>query len=382
MEDISKLRDEIDDIDNKLTKLFEERMNIVKRVAEYKKNNNVPVLNSNREEEVINKNIKNLKDKTLNQYAREYLDSMMTISKNYQKNYLNSLSVKDNSIETDESIKNISKDSILGFPGVPGAFSEEALYSFFGDGITAYNVEEFEDIFIEIVKGTIKYGIVPIENSSTGSIADVYDYLNKYESYIAGEICLKINQNLIGIKGASIEDITEVYSHPQGFGQSKHFLKKHSNWKLIPMSNTSKGSEYVKEQNSKNIAAIGSLRASQIYDLEIIKSNINSNDLNTTRFAVISKELVLNKDNDKISIVLSTEHKAGSLCNVLKHFAENSLNLLKIESRPIKEKPWEYYFYIDFEGNLLDEKVKDVISSLKECCSYIKILGNYKKYSE
>lgn len=378
MEDISKLRDEIDNIDRKLTKLFEERMEIVKSVAEYKKNNNLPVLNSNREEEVINKNLRNLKDKDLSRYVTEYLNSMMKISRSYQDNYLQSCSNNSNAIKSDEAAKKNDKDLVLGFPGVPGAFSEEALLQYFGEAITTYNVKEFEDIFIELKNGNIQYGIVPIENSSTGSITEVFDYLNKYDFYIVGETCLKINQNLMGIKGSSIEDITEVYSHPQGFGQSKEFLKNYGFWKLIPMSNTSKGAEYVRKQNCRNMAAIGSARAAEIYDLEVIRSNINCNETNTTRFAIIGKELELNEYSDKISIVLSTEHKAGSLYSVLKHFAENNLNMLKIESRPIKDKPWEYYFYIDFQGNLLDEKVKAVIDSLKKNCNSIKILGNYK----
>jgi chorismate mutase / prephenate dehydratase len=276
-----------------------------------------------------------------------------------------------------------SKDSYkIGFQGVPGSFSEQALFGYFGNHVDTHSVDEFEDIFKALKTNKIAYGVLPIENSSTGAITQVYDLLNKYEFHIIGEICLKIRHHLLGIKGCTIDDIEEVYSHPQGFEQSRDFLKQYDRWKLIPYYNTAKSAELIKMKNSKSMAAIGSKKAAEIYGLEILASNINSNITNTTRFVIVGKELRKDHLSNKISIVLSTKHKAGCLYNVLRHFAKNDINMLKIESRPIKDKPWEYFFYIDFEGNLEDPIIELAIDSMDRDSEYFKILGNYPKYEE
>lgn len=270
----------------------------------------------------------------------------------------------------------------IGFQGVPGSFSEQALFEYFGSHISTRSVKEFEDIFIELKRGTIDFGVLPIENSSTGGISDVYDLLNKYDNYITGEICLKVEHHLVGIEGMKLDDIREVYSHSQGFSQCREFLKDYPDWKLIPYYNTAKSAEYVMQQNSRSMAAISSCRASELYGLKILKSHINSNASNTTRFVVVGKELNTTTECNKITAVFSTAHKAGSLYKVLRHFAENNINLLKIESRPIIEKPWEYFFHIDFEGNLNDERVQLAVESVKENSSYFKFIGNYKSHRE
>lgn len=266
----------------------------------------------------------------------------------------------------------------VGFQGVKGAFSEEALYNFFAEEVDTVAVKNFEDICISLNNGTIDYGVLPIENSSTGAISDVYDLINRYECYIVGETHVKVNHNLMGINGCQLEDIEEVYSHPQAFEQSKDFLNKY-NWKLVPYYNTAKSAEYIMKKNNKKIAAIGSKKAAQIYHLDILADGINSNHRNTTRFIILGKELISNIDCNKISVVLSTAHKAGALYHVLKHFAENNINLLKIESRPVGHTPWEYYFYIDFEGNIETETIKHALSHMSNDCHHFKILGNYRQ---
>jgi chorismate mutase/prephenate dehydratase len=266
----------------------------------------------------------------------------------------------------------------VGFQGVKGAFSEQALYNFFQEKVEIVAVKTFEDICLSLDNNLIEYGVLPIENSSTGAITDVYDLINKYDCYIVGETHVKVNHNLMGINGCNLEDIKEVYSHPQAFEQSKDFLKNY-NWKLVPYYNTAKSAEYIMKKNSKNIAAIGSTKAAQIYNLNILASNINSNNQNTTRFIILGKKLETNPQCNKISVVLSTEHRAGALYNVLKHFAENNINMLKIESRPIGHTPWEYNFYIDFEGNIENEIIKKALLHMEKDCHHFKILGNYKQ---
>lgn len=367
MDDLLKIREEIDKIDSELVKLFEQRMKYVLEVAEYKKKNNLEVFHKSREEEVIKNGIKHLNDKRFSDSVEKFLNSIMKISREMQNEII--LSYEKNNI-------------IVGFQGVSGSFSEQALLEYFGYDISTKPVEQFEDIFIELKNNKIDYGVLPIENSSTGAIAEVYDLLNKYDCYITGEICLKVDQNLLGIKGASIEDIEEVYSHPQAFSQSTEFLKNYPRWKLIPYKNTAKSAEYVKNQNNKKLAAIGSKKAAELYGLDVLKSNINFNSTNSTRFVIISRELKEDIYNNKVSVVFSTSHKVGCLYNVLKCFSENYLNLLKIESRPLPNKPWEYLFYVDFEGNLKDETVQLAIEAVKNNSRYFKILGNYKKHND
>lgn len=265
----------------------------------------------------------------------------------------------------------------VGFQGVSGSFSEEALFNYFPNDVDTKNFEQFEDVFEGVSKGEIQYGVLPIENSSTGAITTVYDLLNQYDCYIVGETFVRPIQNLLGIKGAAIEDITEVYSHPQGFEQSKPFLAQH-NWNLIPYYNTARSAEYVMQQNNKHIAAIASRKAAEIYGLDILVENINFNVQNTTRFIIIGQSLKINNVCNKISIVFSTKHQAGALYTALKHFAENSINLLKIESRPVQHTPWEYYFYIDFVGNTHDPVIKNTIEQMQKECHHFKLLGNYK----
>ncbi|KPU44785.1 P-protein [Oxobacter pfennigii] len=268
----------------------------------------------------------------------------------------------------------------VGFQGVPGSYSEEALINYFGREVDMIAVREFEDVFSELDKNTIEYGVLPIENSSTGAIANVYDLLNRHDYYIVGEICIKVSHCLMGVKGAKIDDIEEVYSHPQGLEQCREYLSSHRDWKLIPYRNTAVSAEYVNEKGSKSLGAIASKRAAELYNLEILAENINMNDTNYTRFAIIGKEMDKSESPDKISIVISTEHKAGCLYNVLKYFAENNINLLKIESRPVAHTPWEYYFYIDYEGNLNDITVINATKEIERNSCYFKLLGNYKKH--
>lgn len=272
----------------------------------------------------------------------------------------------------------IDKNTNIGYYGVLGSYSHEAMLNIFGEGYNEVNSESFEGVFKLLEEGKIRYGVVPIENSSTGGISDVMDLLNKYKLFIVKEKCMRINQCLLGIEGATLEDIQEVYSHPQGLQQSKDFLQAYSHWKLYNYYNTAKSAQYVKESATKTKAAVGSEKAAKLYGLNVIKANINTNQENYTRFIVLSNTLEENNEADKLSIILKLPHKAGSLYNVIKIIYENNLNMMKIESRPIANTPWEYSFYIDFEGNLKDEKVNKALENIKDISIAFKIVGNYK----
>lgn len=361
MMDLDRLREEIDRIDKEIVELFEERMETVAKVSDYKAENNIPVLNSLRENEVIEKNIGHLKNKDLGPYLRDFYIKLMDASKNYQKAHMKK-----------------SKDLNVCFQGTAGSYSEEALYEYFGRDVKAHSVKEFEDVFEKLKEEDIDYGVLPIENSSTGAITEVYDLLRKYGLFIVGNMTLKIDHNLMAIRGAEISSIEKVYSHNQAFKQCSKYLKE-KNFSLIPYQNTAVSAKLVREKNLKSLGAIGSKRAAEINNLEILESHINNDDNNYTRFIIIGKNLEADASHDAISIVFSSPNRSGALYDSLSIFKKNNLNMTRIESRPIVGKPWEYFFYIDFEGDINNKDVRDAIEYIENNSSYFKLLGYYKR---
>ena len=378
MASLEESRKKIDAIDKELVSLFEKRMNVVLDVARYKKENKLPVFQGNREEEVLKKAVDNLNDKDYAKEAKEFLNSIMEISRGLQKRKIES---QDNNMEFDIKLDNINLDAKIGFQGVPGAFSEEALIKIFGEDSNRFSYEEFEDVFEAIENDEIKYGVLPIENSSTGAISKVMDLLKKYDFHILAEETIKINQHLMGIRGTKLEDIKEVYSHAQGIEQSSEFLKQYD-WKLIPFHNTATSAKFVKDTGDKSKAAIAGIRSAKIYDLEIIEECINTLKDNTTRFVVIGKELVVPKNADKVSVAFTVENKSGKLFNILRYFAENNINMIKIESRPMKDAPWSYLFYVAFEGSIESNEAKKALELIKNSSEYFRLLGAYKNAIE
>lgn len=377
MELLEEYRLEIDRIDKQMTILFEERMNVVKKVSKYKQERNMTVYQKDREEKVINKNIEYLNNKEYSSLLRNYYINLMSLSRLAQ-----SKEISKNNTKLVKHIK-VENKLVIGYQGVIGSFSEEAMFKYFGNiNINiAKNYSKFEDLFLALDKDDVDYIIVPIENSSTGGITKVYELLNKYDFYIVGEECIKINQNLIGVKGSKIDEIKEVYSHPQGFEQSYETLKEYDNLKLIPHLNTATSAKLVSDLNDKTKAAIASNRAAKIYNLEVIKRNINDIEENFTKFAIVGKTLNNSKDNNKTSIIFSIEDYAGSLQKILNNFTLRNINLTKIESKPSKNIPWKYLFYVDFEGNIEEINIKNTLKDIELESKYFKFLGSYKKYN-
>lgn len=375
MEGLGEYRREIDRIDRELTELFEERMNLALKIAQYKKDNNLAVLQSGREDEVLEKAVSNLKNKDYSAEIKSFLNATMEISRSLQSRKISEGIEQEKKVIQREEIK---FDVKVGFPGVRGSFSEEALLKFFGEDSDRISFDGFEDVFKAIETGEIKYGMLPIENSSTGAISDVYDLIQKYGFYIVGEESIKINQHLIGTDGTTVDSIKEVYSHPQGISQSSEFLKQHEDWKLIPFINTSTSAKLVHDLGDKSKVAIASKRAAKIYGLNIIKECINDQKNNSTRFVIISKDMEVSKDADKVSVVFSLENEVGFLYNLLRSFAENNINLIKIESRPIKGASWKYFLYVDFEGELDRKEAGKALKELEKDTAYFKLLGAYK----
>ncbi|ONI46196.1 chorismate mutase [Candidatus Epulonipiscioides gigas] len=268
---------------------------------------------------------------------------------------------------------------IIGYQGVPGSYSEEALIQLFGENANTKCYKEFEDVFIALQNDEINYGVLPIENSTTGSITQNYDLLKKYGYYITAETSVKIEHNLLALPGANINNIEQVFSHPQGFEQCSNYLKNLPNIKQIAYHNTAISAEYVKNQAQKINSAIASKRAAQIYGLEVLVPNIQNNKENWTRFIVVSKNYESTAKSDKLTILFEIPNKIGSLYQILEKFSKEKINMLKIESRPVGDGTFSYCFYIDIEGNKEDINIKQAIKNIGKITKDFKVLGCYKK---
>lgn len=262
------------------------------------------------------------------------------------------------------------------YQGIEGAYSQIAALTYFGEKAHYNHVVRFSDAMRTVEERKAEYGVIPIENSSAGAVVDTYDLLFTHNVTIVGEVYIPIHHALLGVKGARLEDIDTVYSHPQGLMQCSKFLQQR-NWNQISLLNTAVSANKVKEDGKKNQAAIASSLAAKCYGLDILKEKINNNPENTTRFVVVAHERIYTREAKKISVMFSLPHRAGTLYNILRNFHDNNLNLLKIESRPIPEKKWEYRFFIDIEGNLQDKNVILALRSVAKETEDLRILGNY-----
>ncbi|MCR5527091.1 MAG: prephenate dehydratase [Lachnospiraceae bacterium] len=368
-------RKEIDEIDEKIVELYEKRMKVSEKVAEYKIANGRNVYDPEREHSKI-ENLKNLTHSDFNAKGTEELFSqIMSISRKKQYALLeeNGVGGRLPFIEVD---KLDTKDVSVVFQGVNGAYSEAAMFAYFGEGVNAHSVNTFKDAMRAIDEGTADYAVLPIENSSAGIVSANYDLLTEFENYIVAEQIIRIDNCLLGIKGSQIEDIKTVYSHPQALMQCADFLEE-MGWKQISYANTAMAAKMIKEQNDPTQGAIAGVRAAKAYGLEVLKDDINFSEGNSTRFIIVTNRKIFCKDAKKISVCFEIPHKSGSLYSIIAHFIYNDLNMSKIESRPIPDRPWEYRFFIDFEGNLRDAGVRNALRGLREETRNMKILGNY-----
>ena len=269
----------------------------------------------------------------------------------------------------------------VAFQGERGAYSEEAALEYFGREISLKPCYSFQEVFENVINTSVDYGVVPVENSYAGSIVDTYDLLLNYNVNIVGEKILRIKHNLIANKSVKLEDIRDVYAHPQAIAQCDLFLKK-INKKIIPFYDTAGSVKYIKEQNLKNAAAIASRYAAEIYNMNILAESIESAPNNYTRFFIISLKSSVKGVKNKTTIVFSIKNIPGSLYNCLKPLAEAGINMTKIESRPDRKKPWEYIFYLDFEGIKDEPVIAETLTQLQAKTSFLKILGSYPADTE
>ena len=271
-------------------------------------------------------------------------------------------------------------DKILrvGCYGAKGSYTYEAMEQQFGDQPREESYFPlFEDVIQAVKEGDIDYGVVPIENSSTGGITEVYDLIRRYNCAVVGEQIVKIEHNLLALPGTKLEDIDTVFSHPQGFAQCRPFFNKHRDWTLKPYFSTSRSAEKVAEDRKRNQAAVASKTAARPHGLEVIAENIFFNSSNYTRFFIIGPKMEITEKSDKITLVLSVRHEPGALYHVLGYFFYGGMNMTHLESRPMEGRPFEYFFHIDVMGRLEDPANAQTLRGLQSMSTYFHILGNY-----
>lgn len=376
MEDLSVLRDRIDDIDRQIVALYEERMKVSEMVGRFKIENGRKVFDKKRENEKLASVVAMASNDFNRHGVMELYEQMMSMSRKLQYQLLTEAGAlgKLPFIGIDKLDFELSR---VVYQGVKGAYSEAATKQYFGDDINSFSVATFRDAMESIEEGAADFAVLPIENSSAGAVIDVYDLLAEFENYIVAELVLPINHCLAGIPGAEISDITHVYSHPQALMQSSKYLDHNPEWQQISMSNTAVAAQMVLDSQDKTKAAVCSEYAAKVYGLEVLEKEINHNKSNYTRFIVVTNQKVFLKDANKISISFELPHESGSLYRVLSNFIYNDINMCKIESRPILGRSWEYRFFVDVEGNMADPSVKNAIRGLREETLNLRILGNY-----
>ncbi len=351
---LEDLRKKIDSIDTEIVRLISERVRIAQEIGEEKRAEGRRVNDQLREQRVL-EHIKSIaRSENINQDIIENIyRQIITVCRRTQ-------------------------GTEVAFQGEAGAYGEEAAFQFFGPLVTTRPCESLEEVFKIVARDEAQFGIIPVENSLEGSISRSYDLLLDSSLKVGGETELRVVHCLIANPGARLDLIKRVYSHPQALGQCKAFLK-HLDCELIPTYDTAGSVKMIKEKGITDGGAIASARAAEIYDMKIIASEIEDNPNNFTRFFVLAQEDCPPSGNDKTSVVFSVKHKPRALYDFLKEFADRGLNLTKIESRPTRRKPWEYNFYLDFEGHREDKIAREVLNNLEQKSLFLKILGSYPK---
>ncbi|MFG6384487.1 MAG: prephenate dehydratase [Lachnospiraceae bacterium] len=376
MKNLGEIREEIDEIDSQIVALYEERMKRTTEVAEYKISVGKPVLDKEREKEKILKVKELVKDKKNSYDMEELFEQIMAMSRKRQYQLLNWYGqIEEFGFSQVDKLPFITNKVV--YQGMEGSYSELAMKAYFGENTNSFHVETWEDAMEAIRNGEADYAVLPIENSSAGIVGENFDLLVKYDNYIVAEQIIKIEHALLGLPESNLSDITCVYSHPQALMQSIDFLEEHKNWKRIKAGNTAFAAIKVLEDKKKNQAAIASIETAKKYGLKILKTHINYSKENSTRFIIVGNQNISLKEAKKVSICFEVSHESGSLYHILSHFMFNNLNMVKIESRPIKDKSFEYRFFVDLEGNLKDGAVQNALKGLMEEALYVKVLGNY-----
>ena len=377
--DISQLRNEIDKIDDELVKLFGQRMDVAARIADFKKENNLPILVPAREREKL-ANVAEKAGPEMSNYTRVLYSMLFALSRSYQSKRNESISPLYQRIT--EAIANtpnlFPQAPMVACQGVEGAYAQIACEKIFKSPFIMY-FKNFEGVFNAIEQGLCQYGILPLENSTAGSVNKVYDLMINHNFSIVRTFRLKVDHNLLALPGAKLSDIKEVYSHEQAIGQCGTFLNNMPGVKVIPVENTAVAASMVAQSGRNDVAALSSRACEELYGLTCLASNIQDKGNNRTRFICISKNLEVYPGSDKTSIMMVLNHKPGALYKVLARLYVLGINVTKLESRPIPDRDFEFMFYFDLETSIYSEEFVQLMCELDDLCEEFKYLGSYSE---
>ncbi len=373
--DLGAIRTQINGIDEQLARLFEERMRLVCQVADYKIGVGKAVLDPERERQNLERVGGYLESPQDSQDMREILSHIMAISRRREYQMLAEHG-KDEPSGFSMVEELPQEGRRVAYAGVEGGFGYEAAVGFSGGQGELFSVPNHGAVLQAVEEGRAGYGVLPIENSSAGAVTDVYDSLLRFDVCLVAQMSLPVVHCLLGVPGASLEDIRQVHSHPQALMQCAPYLARHPQWEQVPESNTAASAKMVAEWGNRSQAAVASQAAASLYGLQVLASSIQKSCDNTTRFVIVTKEKLYRREASKLCLCLECRHETGSLYRMLSHFAYNGLNLTQIESRPIPGRNWEYRFFVDVEGNLQDPGVRNALMGLREETALCRILGN------
>ncbi len=376
--ELSELRKQIDLIDEELVALFKKRMNVSADVAEYKRKTGMNVLDSSRERALLDK-VSELSGEEFDEYTRTLYATILELSRSYQHKRLGDTSSLYSEISTalDTTQKLFPSKAVVACQGVEGAYSQIAAERLFKHPNIMF-FSNWEKVFSAIEAGLCRYGVIPIENSTAGSVKKVYDLMTSRNFKIVRTVRIKIDHNLLVKPGTRMEDITEIVSHEQAINQCSVYLATHfPNAKIHRVENTAKAAEMVAKSDSNNIASLSSRSCAAQYSLEVLASSIQDNGNNHTRFICITNKLEIYPGADRTTLMIVAPHKPGSLYRILSRFNALGINLLKLESRPIPDRDFEFMFYFDLEAPVYSDRFAQLLSELERECDEFTYLGSY-----
>lgn len=350
----------INEADSKMAELFVKRMKAAEMVCEHKKEFGLPILDKKREDEVIEKNSALVEDEVLKGYYIDYLKNVMKISRAYQSRMQSGLKV--------------------AYSGVEGAFAHIAAGRIFPDG-NRVSYRDFKAAYNSVVNGECDVAVLPIENSYAGEVGQTLDLIFSGSLHINGIYELEIHQNLLGLHGATIQDIKRVTSHPQALSQCHDYIKLRG-FETEEIGNTALAAKAVANENDKSFGAIASAETAELYGLEIIEANVNKSGENTTRFAVLSKVGAVSASLPSTVLMFTVKHEAGSLANAVSIIGKYGYNMTALRSRPMKKHSWQYYFYIEIDGTLCSENGTTMLEELSKVCDQLKVAGTFAPHTE
>ena len=375
--DLMELRKQINEIDREMLDLFLRRMQVSSNVAEYKRQNGLPVLDAARERELL-ANIAGQAGEDLDEYAIVLYSTILSLSRSYQHKKLSPDSkygaIIENARET--TAKLFPEKARIACQGVEGAYSQIAASKMFKIPSILY-FSSFDGVFAAIESGMCEYGVLPIENSTAGSVKRVYDLMVDHNLYVVRSMRVKIDHNLLAKPGTKLSDIKEIFSHEQAIDQSAAFLRTFKDVKVTVCPNTAVAARMVAESERNDVAALSSRDCAELYGLESLANSVQDKSNNYTRFICVAKNPQIYPGADRTSIMLVTPHKPGALYNVLARINALGLNLLKLESRPLPEREFEFMFYFDIEGSAYSPELLELISELESDSEEFKYLGTY-----